>query len=89
MYIDKYRYGITFDKGTDKGKDKDKDNDNDKDKDKGAEKTQHVLYFLKGNDSRISNMMMAGAGGVLFRCNSLWQSMLARQNQEQITKSPP
>ena len=39
-------------------KDKGKDNDNDKDKDKITEQTQHVLYFWKAYDSRISNVMM-------------------------------
>ena len=43
-----------------KDKYKDKDKNNEKDKDKSTEKTQHVLYFWKENDSRISNMMMAG-----------------------------
>ena len=44
------------DNDTDTHKDKDKD----KDKDKRSEKTQQVLYFWKGYDSRIPNMMMVG-----------------------------
>ena len=33
------------------------DKDNDQDKDKNAEKTQQMLYFLKAEGTRISNMI--------------------------------
>ena len=45
------------DKDKDKDKDKYKDKDKDKDKDKSAQKTQHMLYFLKAEGTRISNMI--------------------------------